>query len=489
MKKRIWMVMGLTVTVALLVGCIEKRVDWSPDGRWATVIGHEGALHISDGDGNLSKRIAPTVRRVAWFPDSRHFLALRDVEAKTWDEAATVLSPELTEKLIAAARRMSDELLAFEGDLDDFEPSTETVSEAEMIAVALYVRDYLADTVREKLGEKWDEFQDMSAAIQTLQTVEVRNGSAQLGSIVFQTLEDVGHPRISPDGAYVAFTIQRKTDDDDERRLFVMPIEGDGEPVEVAGLAGQHLDWSPDGTSIVFTRANVPATDGNEALRLGALSRRVVRDDSGELLEEFADIDDLAGIIFDDTLKLRVLADGRVLFAATEVRLPATAKEMPQRQSLFTVDLDGAATVARLLPRETESEIATNLGFFEVSPDGTRISVPTDNGRVAVVVLATGQVIHVQPHKDTQDKLRTVPTWRSNDELCFAVPAASEHGSPKRAEIVLWSTRATRTISRSWPDSLVKGFLTLDESEQEEFGKEMLEPVNPDGDPSAPARR
>ncbi len=480
MKKRTWTVLGVALTAALLVGCIEKRVDWSPNGRWATVIGHEGALHISDGDGNLSKRIAPKVRRVAWFPDSTHVLVLRDVEAKTWDEVAAVLSPGLSEKLIAAARQMSGELLLFEGDLDDFEPSAaKTVSGAEMIAVALYARDYLADTVREKLGDKWGELQDMSAAIQTLQTAEVRSGSAQLGSIVFQTLDAIGHPRISGDGAYLAFTIERDTDGSEERRLFVMPIEGDDEPLEVAGLVGQHVDWSTGGTSLVFTRANVPAPDGDDALRLGAVSRRVVRDDSGELLEEFADIDDLAGLIFDETLKLRVLADGRVLFAATDVRLPATAKQMPQRQSLFTVDLNGAATVTRVLSSAIESELAANLGFFEVSPDGTRVSVPTDNGRVAVVVLATGEVIHVQPHKDAQDKLRTVPTWRSNDELCFAVPAASEHGSPKRAEIVLWSARGTRTISRSWPDAVVKEFLTLDKDEQQKFGEEMLKPVEP----------
>ena len=102
MKKRTWTVLGVALTAALLVGCIEKRVDWSPNGRWATVIGHEGALHISDGEGNLSKRIAPKVRRVAWFPDSTHVLVLRDVEAKTWDEVAAVLSPGLSEKLIAA---------------------------------------------------------------------------------------------------------------------------------------------------------------------------------------------------------------------------------------------------------------------------------------------------------------------------------------------------------------------------------------------------
>ena len=479
MRKRARIVFGTATAAVLLVGCVEKRVNWSPDGRWAVVIGHEGALHICDGDGGLSDQIAVKVRRVTWFPDSRHFLMLRDIEVKTWDEAAAVLSAEHAETLIAAAGHMRDDLLAFEGDMDDFKPSNaEAVSQAELIAAGLYVRDYLPEGIREKLGDDWAELEEMSATFQTLQAAEVSEGGAQLGAIVFQTLEDIGHSRISPDGATVAFTIKRGTDGNDELKLFVMPIGG-GEPLEVADLVGQHVDWSADGTQIVFMRANVPIPDGSEALRLGALSRRAVRDDAGELLEKFGDVRDLAGIIFDDSLKLHVLDDDRVLFAANEVRLPATAKEMPQRQSLFTMDLNGAATVTRVLPRGTESQIASNLGFFEVSPDGTRISVPTDKGRVAVVVLATGEVIHVQPEDDKQDKLRTVPTWRNNDELCFAVPAGSEHGSAKRAEIVLWSAGGTRTISKSWPDSVVKDFLTLDKDEQQKLGEEMLEPVDP----------
>ena len=44
MRKRAWIVFGTATAAVLLAGCVEKRVNWSPDGRWAVVIGHEGSL-------------------------------------------------------------------------------------------------------------------------------------------------------------------------------------------------------------------------------------------------------------------------------------------------------------------------------------------------------------------------------------------------------------------------------------------------------------
>ena len=158
--------------------------------------------------------------------------------------------------------------------------TTWAVARAELMGAGLDCRDDLPDGIREKLGEDWAELEEMSAAFQTLQAAEVSEGGAQIGAIVFQTLEDIGHSRISPDGATVAFTIKRGTDGNDELKLFVMPIGG-GEPLEVADLVGQHVDWSADGTQIVFMRANVPIPEGSDALRLGALSRRTVRAAAG----------------------------------------------------------------------------------------------------------------------------------------------------------------------------------------------------------------
>ena len=66
------------------------------------------------------------------------------------------------------------------------------------------------------------------------------------------------------------------------------------------------------------------------------------------------------------------------------------------------------------------------------------------------------------------DELRTLPTWRSDDELCLNYgPAADKSG--KRSEIVLckvnWQTKQVdrRVLSEDWSAPIARGFLVKDE--------------------------
>jgi Tol biopolymer transport system component len=59
-------------------------------------------------------------------------------------------------------------------------------------------------------------------------------------------------PRWSPDGKRLAFTSSRG--DEKAAQLYVLPLEG-GEPVKLTGLKEDASEpaWSPDGTTIAFT--------------------------------------------------------------------------------------------------------------------------------------------------------------------------------------------------------------------------------------------
>jgi hypothetical protein len=103
--------------------------------------------------------------------------------------------------------------------------------------------------------------------------------------------------------------------------------------------------------------------------------------------------------------------------------------------------------------------------WYEPSPDGRYVSIPSKDGRVFVLELRTGKVTEVQtlaePCSNNDINLRTVLVWRNRDELCFAVPPGSDMGSPKRTEMVLYSIKENkgRCISKNWPDEAVKNFL------------------------------
>jgi hypothetical protein len=263
-----------------------------------------------------------------------------------------------------------------------------------------------------------------------------------------------------------------------DHRLGVLATDGSGAPRVVAERVSVHADWTPDGRGVVYAYSALsPAAEG-KPMRLGAIARRTVRGDDGALLESFEDAQDLAGVVFEDALKLRCLADGRVLFSSMDVRLPATAKEMPQRGTLFAVALESPTRVTRMIPPDIESRVAPGVQLFEVSPDGARVSIPGDDGVCSIVTLASGELTQVQLAEDG-DELRTVPTWRTNDELCLAVPPGSKHGSQERAEIVLWSPSAVRTISKSWPESVARGFLEKEKEKEEAESPGTATPAAP----------
>ncbi|MDQ3547341.1 MAG: S9 family peptidase, partial [Chloroflexota bacterium] len=60
-----------------------------------------------------------------------------------------------------------------------------------------------------------------------------------------------GQPRWSPDGATLAFTSDRKLDDDLKGQIWTIAVAG-GEPTRLTSLAEgiEEFSWSPDGRSI-----------------------------------------------------------------------------------------------------------------------------------------------------------------------------------------------------------------------------------------------
>ena len=180
--------------------------------------------------------------------------------------------------------------------------------------------------------------------------------------------------------------------------------------------------------------------------------------------------EDLAGLAYDGSERVRVTRDGRIFFCSMEVTLPATPKDIPNRATIFFLDPGKQSVVTRVIPHGTQSSSA--LGdfsqFFEVSPDGGHIAIPFEDGRVSVLDVATGDVVIAgTPNSDWSKfngqgaKLTSVPTWRSAKELTFVQP--NSDGS--KLEVVSFTLAEnglgpeTRVLSHDWPDAVEKDFL------------------------------
>jgi hypothetical protein len=465
-----WTSIGSVVlTTIILSGCLpEKRVVWSPDGRWAAVRGNE-ALYLCDAAGKLSPRLVETVASVAWLPDSRHLILSRSESTRSWDQVAAVLSDERRQELEARGVRLRQELLAHEGKWEGFKPqSLEGLTSGETVAVFVYVLDRQSEGLAEKLGEKWGDVKKIEATIALLQIAAVRdNGSLELGRVLARSVDAFDELRVASHGKTVAFRWPM-SGGDQTYHLYCLPLDGSASPAEVALHTSMFSDWSADGRYLVYAATKGPVPDGSDDLRLGTLARRKVCGEDGSLLATLPEAEELAGIVFQREVRVRCLRDGRVLFATLETQLPCTAKDMPQRAGLFAVDPERQPGVTRMIPREAEGELPDALVLFEVSPDQQHVCIPAMDGRIAVLTLATGDVWEVLGQTEV-DHLRIEPTWRSTDELCFAaVPGPKEAKGRPQIELARldWTARAAqrRVFSGDWPEPAVTDVLAKEEA-------------------------
>jgi len=461
--KRLMIGAGL-IGLLFLAGCWPERLVWAPNGEYAAVIGGDGSIYICDEEGNLTGPaqvdgdVTDEMNAVAWFPDSQACLTTVETELRTWAELEELLPEEQKNEIVSLAEAFRAEIMtSYEGDLGRMK----TVSGMEndkILSLKIYLRDHPDEELIKKLGDRWKEFEEASRSGSGIQVFRVENGQFKAGSVIVKSLGAIVALRISPNGKAVACT---QLEDDDVPAIYVAPTDGSDGMRLVAPIANMSPDWTPDGQDLIYQSAGI-GSESTENVALGSLVRRQLCAPNGTLLPDFPKRQELAGLILNPYSTVRCLADGRILFSSVEIQLPSTDQDMPEGTTLFSTDPARRATVARALPRKTEQLLPGMVGMpdiFDVSPDGSKVAiVDGDNGRVAVAILATGEVIQVQPDEDTE--LRAVPKWRTADELCFAVPARSPHGSPNRAEIVLWSQKdGYRCISKDWPESVTRGFL------------------------------
>ncbi len=454
----------------LIAGCVPTRYSWSPDGKWMTAIGDDG-LHISDASGNLIPAVVPNVNIATWFPDSHRILVSQQVTAEKWDDLTKYLTPEQIKIITDGSARVFAAMLAYDwsdpktNDFDHFKTWMQSGnsridwSDARWSQftgpVVLYVCDHATADLQKKLPpQRWSELQGATVTVNCVEIATLSGSSITVGKPIWTTLDDIHDLRVSPNG--LAATIDTKGESDHSCNLYVTGLNENATPVLLSDQASWFADWSPQGTDVAFIRAASPAK-GDEQ-RLGSLSRVTVIGDDGKLIDKPVAPQDLVGLIFDELLRVRWLNDGRIVFSAGEVTLPATTADLPGKPQLFALTPGTGATVTRLIPRQSVEEIGDAAQFFEISPDGNFASIPDQKGRVTIVDLRDGSVKAVQDKPVQADAnnngtLMTVPQWRSDDELTYIAPDSA--GKPY---VALWSMKkdADHPLSTNWPAGLIQ---------------------------------
>jgi len=479
---------GLILLATVFTGCLpEAKITWSPDGKYALVRGGDG-LRLCDAAGNLSPPIAENVRAVAWMPDSKQFIAACGKSVTTWEALLGHLSDERKGRAKALAEDFRRQILAYKGSWDGFSFQARP---DDIMAALMCLRDEYGKELAPVVGKKWAELQGAQHTIFSLQLFEVADGTAKAGKVLCESIEPVAEIRVAPTGkafGYAAPPYPPKNADP-AFSLFVASMAAPDKPSRVGCPVSIFFDWTPDGQSVVFANAAVPDPNagssvcssmpviglGTEeravtynrfrmrdrgqqfALRAGNIVNcRIVNQDGNLAAEPHPQYE--ASVLFFDSLPVRCLRNGTILFACTEAHLPAAQGEAAGRFGLFSLDPADPKTAKPVTMPKALEEAGTRLELLQLSPDETRAAIPTNSGKVFILNLVSDEATEV-PVKIKNGRFPTIPVWRTNDELCFVVPAGSALGSPNGEEVVLWSPAGSRCLSKDWPEPATKGFL------------------------------
>jgi hypothetical protein len=436
----------------LIAGCYPvKKVFWAPNGQVAALLA-EDALYFCNAKGELNGPLFTNAYVVSWFSNSQDLLLESGLKTKTWTEFTNAANGEWVREISSQAAAYVPRLKAGESSGELLKNIQESKSKTYIAALWLCWRDCHA-TELANIKEHEELMKEHEAEISVVQRMRYADQQLSKGVELFRSMSPAFEMRLSPDENWFIFTVL-------DGPLSVASAREPGAPICIeTNQVAYYSDWSPDSRSLVFIKA-----DGNAAgqsIRLGVVSSRRILDDQGRL-DVTRPNEDLAGLLFDEAGKVRWLKDGRILFSTVQVQLPATAREMAQREQLFVVDPGRYHSVIKLVPQDMESQVPQKWSTFEVSPDSRRISAELDNGGVIIYDLADGKVETVQTDENRKSS-EIIPVWKSADELCFTSIATDKSTNQiHRLDLAVWKNGKVQIISESWPANFINTFFNAD---------------------------
>src|SRR5580700_7515290 len=199
---------AIPVIIALIItGCIPKRFEWSPDGKWMTVISGAG-LRVCDSNGNLLPGTVPNVVIATWFPDSAQLMTASKRSVGMWAELQPILSPDQVQAITTEAARVKQAAIAYDWTNHDWTSFGQAfdyhVDDSLKAPIALYLTDHPDETWNEKVPlERRKELAAITADVYDLIVCSADASGLKARQPIYSTIEQAFELRMSPTGKAV----------------------------------------------------------------------------------------------------------------------------------------------------------------------------------------------------------------------------------------------------------------------------------------------
>jgi|HubBroStandDraft_5_1064220.scaffolds.fasta_scaffold00453_14 Tol biopolymer transport system component len=239
-----------------------------------------------------------------------------------------------------------------------------------------------------------------------------------VGKVLLDTINWISHPKISPDGKWVAFADHQNPGGDDEGSVAVIRADGSNNNKDKLLSSGwtsvQGILWSPTGDEIWFTSTNTGAASNPRAVTLSGKLRTITNVPGGMWLED--------------------MRNGTVLTVASHTRLGIKGMEPGGKEEhelgwfgwselrdisrdghkiVFEEEGDGGGANYTVYLRDTDGSPPAKIGegrALAISPDGKWVvAEPAKGGPLNLLPTGAGEARQLTHDAVSYDQARFFP--------------------------------------------------------------------------------
>jgi len=259
-----------------------------------------------------------------------------------------------------------------------------------------------------------------------------------IGKVLFDSINWISHPRISPDGKWVAFADHENAGGDDQGSVAVVSADADGrdkdKEKETKLSSGweslQGILWSPAGDEVWFTASGSGTAVNPHAVTLAGKLRTITNVPGGMWLE-----DQRNGTALMVTHQQRIGIRGRAAGAKDERELGwlgwSIIRDISQdgRKVLFVEEGDGGGPNYTVFLRDTDGSPPLRISdgnALAVSPDaGWVITKPAKGGPLSLVPSGAGESRQLTHDAISYGRVR----WLPDGKRLLALGIEAGHGA------------------------------------------------------------
>jgi eukaryotic-like serine/threonine-protein kinase len=217
-----------------------------------------------------------------------------------------------------------------------------------------------------------------------------------VGKVLFDSINWISHPKISPDGKRVAFADHENPGGDDEGAVAIIDVDGHEKKLSTGWSSEEGILWSPTGDEIWFTASNSGGAENLRGVTLAGKLRTITNVPGGMWLQDSRNGMTLM-ITQQSRLSIRAMPPG----GKEEVELGWFGWSLPRdisrdgKKVLFEEEADGGGPNYTVFLRDTDGSPPVRMGEGTgeaISPDNKWvITKPAKGGPLSLVPTGAGE--------------------------------------------------------------------------------------------------